>query len=277
MLTEAGGAPVGRALTPEEQKRLFEAAASNPEWEHVYCAAVLAANTSMRGVEVKHVRRRDIDLEKVWDVESATGKGVLYVSRSKNETSKRPIPLNQAARDAVERMLKRADDLGHTDPDALCLVREPAPQVRPDEARAASGTAPGASLRKAAGLPGFRFHDLRHTVVTDLLEAGEPDHVIEAVTGHLSRRCWSTTRTSGSRPRARCSRGWKSSRRAPNCSNRGNQSKDRHGYANESGHRGHVDRLSKNARGADHGALFARTPIADGSDRIKSTMAISRK
>ena len=26
MLTEAGGAPVGRALTPEEQKRLFEAA-----------------------------------------------------------------------------------------------------------------------------------------------------------------------------------------------------------------------------------------------------------
>jgi hypothetical protein len=30
----------------------------------------------MRGVEVKHVRRKDVDLEKVWDVESATGKGV---------------------------------------------------------------------------------------------------------------------------------------------------------------------------------------------------------
>jgi len=44
------------------------------------------------------------------------------------------------------------------------------------------------ALRTAAGLPGFRFHDLRHTVVTDLLEAGEPEHVIEAVTGHLSRR-----------------------------------------------------------------------------------------
>jgi site-specific recombinase XerD len=44
------------------------------------------------------------------------------------------------------------------------------------------------ALRKAAGLAGFRFHDLRHTVVTDLLEAGEPEHVIEAVTGHLSRR-----------------------------------------------------------------------------------------
>ena len=41
-----------------------------------YCAAVLGANTSMRGVEVKHVRRKDVDLEKMWDVESATGKGV---------------------------------------------------------------------------------------------------------------------------------------------------------------------------------------------------------
>jgi hypothetical protein len=48
MLTEAGGAPVGRALTPEEQKRLFEAAASNPEWEHVYCAAVLAQHLDAR-------------------------------------------------------------------------------------------------------------------------------------------------------------------------------------------------------------------------------------
>ena len=88
MLSEAEGAPIGRALTNGEQKRLLETAASNPEWEHVYCAAVLAANTSMRVVEVKHVRRKDVDLEKVWDVESATGKGVLYVGHSKNETSK---------------------------------------------------------------------------------------------------------------------------------------------------------------------------------------------
>ena len=114
MLSEAEGAPIGRALTNEEQKRLLETAASNPEWEHVYCAAALAANISMRGVEVKHVRRKDVDLEKVWDVESATGKGVLYVGHSKNETSKRKIPLNGAAREAITRMLKRAEELGHT-------------------------------------------------------------------------------------------------------------------------------------------------------------------
>ena len=60
---------------------------------------------------MKHVRRRDIDLEKAWDVESATGKGVVYVTKSKNESSERVIPLNQAAREAVERMLKRANAL----------------------------------------------------------------------------------------------------------------------------------------------------------------------
>lgn len=187
MLTEAGGAPIGRALSADEQRRLFETAAKNPEWEHVYCAAVLAANTSMRGVEVKHVRRRNIDLDKVWDLESATGKGVLYVTRSKNETSKRPIPLNQAAREAVERMLKRADALGHTDPDHYVWCASQHNNFDPTKPASKWDTAWHA-LRDAAGLPRFRFHDLRHTVVTDLLEAGEPEHVIEAVTGHLSRR-----------------------------------------------------------------------------------------
>ena len=44
------------------------------------------------------------------------------------------------------------------------------------------------ALRDAAGLRGLRFHDLRHTVVTRLLEADEPDHVVESITGHISRR-----------------------------------------------------------------------------------------
>jgi hypothetical protein len=44
MLSEAEGAPIGRALTNEEQKRLLETAASNPAWEHVYCAAVFDGN-----------------------------------------------------------------------------------------------------------------------------------------------------------------------------------------------------------------------------------------
>lgn len=47
---------------------------------------------------------------------------------------------------------------------------------------------PKDSTAAPRGLPDLRFHDLRHTVVTRLLEAGEPDHVVESITGHLSRR-----------------------------------------------------------------------------------------
>ena len=44
------------------------------------------------------------------------------------------------------------------------------------------------ALRDAAGLQCLRFHDLRHTVITELAEMGVADHVLESITGHLSRR-----------------------------------------------------------------------------------------
>jgi len=169
--------PVGRALTGEERQRLFDAAASNPEWEHVYCAAVVAANTSMRPVEVKHLRRRDVDLVKK----------LLHVRRSKNESSHRVIPLNGSALKAAARMFERADLLGHSEPDhylwpACQWGRYDAtkPMLKWDTAWRA--------LRDAAGLSGLRFHDLRHTVITELAEMGVADHVLESISGHLSRR-----------------------------------------------------------------------------------------
>src|SRR5262249_54448897 len=44
------------------------------------------------------------------------------------------------------------------------------------------------ALRDKAELPGLRFHDLRHTVVTELAELGVPDHVLKSIAGHLSQR-----------------------------------------------------------------------------------------
>lgn len=84
-------------------------------------------------------------------------------------------------------MLKRADELGHRAPDHYLWCANQHHNFDPTRPASKWDTA-WRSLRDAAGLKGFRFHDLRHTVVTDLLEAGEPEHVIEAVTGHLSRR-----------------------------------------------------------------------------------------
>lgn len=42
------------------------------------------------------------------------------------------------------------------------------------------------SLRRRAGLAGFRFHDLRHTYITNGIEGGIPIEVIMAQVGHIS-------------------------------------------------------------------------------------------
>lgn len=44
------------------------------------------------------------------------------------------------------------------------------------------------ALRDAAGLYGLRFYDLRHTIIMELAEVGVADHVLESISGHLSRR-----------------------------------------------------------------------------------------
>jgi integrase len=168
---------VGRALSVEEQDRLFKTAQANPEWEHVYCAAVVAANTSMCSVEVRRLRRRDVDL---------FSKSVS-VPFGKNKHRVRLLPLLPAAVKALGRMLERLDQLGFTSPDNYlwCACKwnrlDPTmPQSRWDSAWHA--------LRDEAKLPGLRFHDLRHTVITELAETTTPDSVIQSIAGHVTKR-----------------------------------------------------------------------------------------
>jgi integrase len=44
----------------------------------------------------------------------------------------------------------------------------------------------GKPLQKKANLPGLRFHDMRHTFITDGAEAGVPVQVMQALVGHMS-------------------------------------------------------------------------------------------
>ncbi len=156
---------------------LLKAASSNPQWEHVYCAAVVAANTSMRPIEVKNLRRQDVDIFAK----------TLTVRRSKNDSSLRVIPLNASAIKALAKMVQRADDLGHKDPDHYLWPACQWGRFDPTKPLRKWDTA-WRALREAAGLPGLRFHDLRHTVITELAEMGVPDHVLESISGHLSRK-----------------------------------------------------------------------------------------
>ena len=93
---------IGRALAAEEKKGLFQTAPKKPAWIVTYCAAVLAASTTCRGVELKSIRWREVDLFK----------REVRINRSKNDSGKRTIPLNDDAMAAFARLRERAEALG---------------------------------------------------------------------------------------------------------------------------------------------------------------------
>jgi integrase len=117
---------------------------SNPDWEHVYCAATIAANTSMRPVEVKHLCWQDVDLLAA----------MATVRRSKNATGERVIPLNQPARSPLSRMLETAKALGSAEPEHYIWPACPWGHVDPTRPIKKWDTG-WRSLREAAQLPGL--------------------------------------------------------------------------------------------------------------------------
>jgi hypothetical protein len=95
--------------------------------------------------------------------------------------------VNASAIEAVARMLKRADLLGHAEPGHYLWPACQWGRYVPSKPMLQWDT-DWRALRDGAGLNGLRFHDLRHTVITELAEMGVADHVLESISGHLSRR-----------------------------------------------------------------------------------------
>jgi integrase len=179
----------GRALSPGEEKHLFEVAASNPRWDAAYYAAQLAANTTARSCELKGLRLADIDLiERTIAIRRVT---------TKTDAGCRVIPLNESAAWAVTRILERARLLGAREPEHYVFLGFKFRRTKNVLRAAGAGYDPTApmkswrtawrSLTKAAGLGGLRFHDLRHHCITRLAEAGVPDQTLMAIAGHVSR------------------------------------------------------------------------------------------
>lgn len=208
-LDREGTRPVAKVLAAEHKKLLFETAASKDEWLTVYCAAVLAVNTTCRGIELKHLRWRDVDL---------FGRA-MAIRRSKTEAGHRVIPLNADAMAALARLRQRAEALGSSEPDHFVfpacenysidpmkpqktwrtawrsLIEEAAKRAGDEAAKlAAEKGADPEEARKRAGLAfisengeRLRFHDLRHQAITELAEAGASDATVMALAGHMSR------------------------------------------------------------------------------------------
>jgi integrase len=184
-------ATIGRALTEEDKQRLLKTAVMRPEWETAYLAAILCLNTTARGCELKALQWSDVDLFA----------RTLTIRTSKTAAGERVVPLTDVAASALARLRRRADSFGPVLPSHYIFAAfvpkftfggkkvigynitafDPTTHVK-------SWRSAWRTLTKKAGLPDFRFHDLRHCAITQLAEGGTSDSTIMAIAGHVSRR-----------------------------------------------------------------------------------------
>lgn len=207
----------GRAITDSAERLLFDTARSKPGWDAAFYAAMCAANTTMRSIEIKSLRVCDVNL-----VERE-----VFVRRSKGKTAGvRRIPLNDGAMWGFVRLLDRARALGSVEPEHYLmprfqfrvtkvgqrgtgydptrpqktwrsawrsLVKESGRRAGREAAKASiesgGGWRSGIAAWRLAQTPfrGLRFHDLRHLAVTKLAESEASDATIMAIAGHMSR------------------------------------------------------------------------------------------
>jgi integrase len=110
--------------------------------------------------------------------------GELRTVTPKTERSERTIPLLGATTDALRRHEERQRteraaagpawvETGHV---FTTVIGTP---IEPDNLRRS-----WYPLRDAVGLKAVRFHDLRHTCVTLLLDLGVPPHTVRDIAGH---------------------------------------------------------------------------------------------
>jgi len=182
---------IGKALTEEEKQRLLKTAVMRPEWETAYLAAILCLNTTARSCELKGLQWSDVDLFAK----------TLTIRKSKTAAGERVVPLTDVAASALVRLRRRAEGFGSVEPSHYVFAAF-VPKftfsgkrvvdyniTRFNAARHLhSWRSAWRTLTKKAGLPGFRFHDLRHCAITQLAENGASDSTIMAIAGHVSRR-----------------------------------------------------------------------------------------
>jgi integrase len=167
---------VGRALEPEEEKRVLAAAVANPS-KLIYPFLMTLSWTGIRSDEARTLRWSQVDFEAPQ----------IRVGKSKTEAgARRAIPMSGALKAALEQHAAFcARKLGPLQPE--WYVFPLSNRTRPVDA-----TRPVTSLKTAwetvktgAGVV-CRLHDLRHSFCTKLAEAGVPESTMLDMMGHVS-------------------------------------------------------------------------------------------
>ena len=106
------------------------------------------------------------------------------------------LELNQSAMEAVTRLYERAQLLGACEPQHFLLPADLSRHTKNGDPLKGLGfdvsnhqngwRSSWRRLRRAAGLDGLRFHDLRHSFITLMAERNVPLPVVQAMVGHMS-------------------------------------------------------------------------------------------
>jgi integrase len=146
--------------------------------KNIYPALVVDLNCGLRDAELRELRWRQIDL---------VYKKTLTVGKSKTDAGTgRVIPLNDTALAALKtHAVWYAKRFGECKPEWYVF---PAGKGQPNDPTRPVTTLRTAwtKARKNAKVVG-RWHDNRHTLVTELAESGAGDEVIMSIAGHVSR------------------------------------------------------------------------------------------
>lgn len=157
------GGQIDRWLTLDEQERLIEGAKGQLS-DQLVDIIILAVNTGMRKAEILSLKIRDIDLHRK----------ILLVMESKNG-EKRSIPLNNSA---VEILRRRATEKSDSIPGYIFSTCNYTQITSRNLSRAFDKAVENAKIVK------FRFHDLRHTFATRLVQAGIDLYKVSKLLGH---------------------------------------------------------------------------------------------
>ena len=180
---------IGRALSPDEERRLLQAAADDRSPSRnpiLYPFLRLALTTGMRAGEIASLRWQQID----FDAE------VVTVGQSKTRAGTgRQIPMNDDLKAALLMHAAWYADAGNFGEIRNEWAVFPGKRGRPQagKARPLDPTTPIQSInsswervRDMAGIQ-CRLHDLRHTAATKMAEAGVTESTMLALMGHMSR------------------------------------------------------------------------------------------
>jgi integrase len=175
---------VGKGLRVAEVKALLRAAKKSPR---LYALYVVAATLGLRRGELLGLRWEDLDLDRGTVTVARTVQrvgGALVLDDTKTEASDGTVLLPKITKRLLLEHRKQQDveraeagelwtDHGLVFPTSVGTPMEPRSLNRHFE-----------GVRTRAGLPNVRLHDLRHTVVSLLLELGTPPHIVQAIARH---------------------------------------------------------------------------------------------